>query len=213
MARRANLKNKAFADKFTITDLKKVNDKVHLGGKHDEGEFQWIPWDGFNNYAKGSIKTQLEISGISLERYVRYGAADETAITSILRGDSANSNLIRILLPDPDAIASFNVDEGVRGQTQYVLQVDYQRETTFAPIATVKVVKSESANLIHSSGISISHVVKAIATAEYEPPFDDYFFKSVAKVTLFRTCPDFLHIPKLSLYNDVGLCSATESLS
>lgn len=181
----SSLKNKTFAANFAISHLKKVGKVVHFGGQYKDEAFIYIPYDGFTGPAKGELKKKLEELGIIYDRYVKYGAGNEVAIETLLH--SRAGELIRVVLPDPDAVGVLDVANDVQGQIQFILQVDYAIESAFGPIMTTKLMKSVPARNLIDEGPSVPDIIRRIGAVEYAPPYNGHFFKSVAKVTCFRT--------------------------
>ena len=92
-------KTKAFADKFVISHLRKTTTGViEVGGVDKDSNHHYIPWDGWNNPAKGVIAKKLAEMGISKDRYAKYGHSRAMTVEEIM--DSAIGELVRIPVPD-----------------------------------------------------------------------------------------------------------------
>ena len=136
--------------------------------------------NGWGKNAKSVIIKSLIGVGISKVRYAKYGHSTAMTVEEIL--DSAIGELVRVPIPDPDAVAVFGEEPIPQGRVPVVLQIDWQMESTALPPSSTKLVASFPASEIMNSGIGVQAVIKQIST-DFEAPHDEYFIKCVGKVT------------------------------
>ena len=170
-------KSKTYAESFCVKALKKVDGKVFLIGDCKENEDVVVGYDQFTNPGKAVIKSKIEDNGLSFDRYVKFGKAEQAAIEDIL--DCSVGELVRVPLPEPDALC---LGQPIAGNVSLVIHVNYTIDAASIPVKYTKLVLSLPAAQVFGEGIAVNTIVSGIASAEHGN-YSESFFNAVGKVT------------------------------